>query len=193
MNYQDIVNVNAEIKTINLKGKEYAEVSERVTAFRKLYPTGFIMTEIIVHDGTTVTMKATVGYRENGDPRILGTGIAQEVKGKCMVNSTSYIENCETSAVGRALGFLGLGIGAGICSAEEFSSAYKARDKEEFAEMSEARSDILEAVKGDMETLNTEIERITGGKFSSMDGMNITQLIAIKKIVTKKYGKEANA
>ena len=59
--------------------------------------------------------------------------------------------------------------------------------------MSEARSDILEAVKGDMETLNAEIERITGGKFSSMDGMNLTQLIAIKKIVTKKYGKEANA
>ena len=192
MNYQDIQTANAEIKTINLKGKEYASVAERVTAFRKLFPfNGYITTEIIDHDGTTVLMKAEAGYRtEDGMHIILGTGYAQEVKGKGMVNSTSYIENCETSAVGRALGFLGLGISGGICSAEEFSNADKAQEKEEFAQMSELRSDILLAVKGDIDALNADIDRITSGKFKCMDGMNLTQLTAIKKIVQKKYAKK---
>ena len=118
MNYQDISKVNSEINMIDLKGKNYAMVPERVTAFRKLFPEGFINTEIISHDGQTVLMQAKAGYYENGCPVILGTGFAQEVKGRGMVNGTSYIENCETSAVGRALGMIGLGLnGGGICSA----------------------------------------------------------------------------
>ena len=114
---------------INLKGKDYAMVPERVTAFRKLYPQGFIRTEIISNDGTTVLMQARAGYyREDGSEVVLGTGFAQEVKGKGMVNSTSHIENCESSACGRALGFLGLGLnGGGICSAEELVNAVTAQ------------------------------------------------------------------
>ena len=128
MNYQDISKVNSEISMIDLKGKSYAMVPERVTAFRKLFPEGFINTEIISHDGTNVLMQAKVGYYENGCPVILGTGFAQEVRGRGMVNGTSYIENCETSAVGRALGMMGLGInGGGICSAEELVNAVTAQ------------------------------------------------------------------
>lgn len=128
MNYQDISKVNGEINMIDLKGKNYAMVPERVTAFRKLFPEGFINTEIVSHDGMTVLMQAKVGYYENGCPVILGTGFAQEVKGRGMVNGTSYIENCETSAVGRALGMIGLGInGGGICSAEELVNAVTAQ------------------------------------------------------------------
>ena len=128
MNYQDIQKANSELQKIDLKGKDYAMVAERVTAFRKLFPEGFIMTDIISHDGQTVMMRAKAGYYCNGNPFVLGTGYAQEVKGKGMVNGTSYIENCETSAVGRALGFLGLGInGGGICSAEELANAILAQ------------------------------------------------------------------
>ena len=128
MNYQDISKVNSEISMIDLKGKNYAMVPERVTAFRKLFPEGFINTEIVSHDGTNVLMQAKVGYYENGCPIILGTGFAQEVRGRGMVNGTSYIENCETSAVGRALGMIGLGInGGGICSAEELANAVTAQ------------------------------------------------------------------
>ena len=54
MNYADISKVNGEINMIDLKGKNYAMVPERVTAFRKLFPDGFIKTEIISHDGTNV-------------------------------------------------------------------------------------------------------------------------------------------
>lgn len=130
MNYQDISKVNGEINMIDLKGKNYAMVPERVTAFRKLFPDGFIKTEIIAHDGQTVIMQATVGYYENACPVILATGLAYEVKGFGMVNKTSYIENCETSAVGRALGMIGLGInGGGICSAEELTNAVIAQNQ----------------------------------------------------------------
>ena len=128
MNYQDIQKVNSEIAMIDLKGKNYAMVPERVTAFRKLFPEGFINTEIISHDGTTILMQAKVGYYDNGIPVILASGFAQEVKGRGMVNGTSYVENCETSAVGRALGMIGLGInGGGICSAEELANAVTAQ------------------------------------------------------------------
>ena len=190
MNYQDITRVNSEMTMIDLKGKNYAMVPERVTAFRKLYPEGFITTEILSHDGTVVTMQARVGYyAADGSRVILGTGLAQEVKGKGMVNGTSYIENCETSAVGRALGMLGLGInGGGICSAEELANAIVAQrqpDKSEFADMSDARMEILELAKGDVSKLNEVIERITEGKFKSMDGMNLQQLVAVKKIIQK--------
>ena len=143
MNYQDIQKVNSEINMIDLKGKNYAMVPERVTAFRKLFPDGFIKTEIVSHDGTTVIMQAVAGYYENGVPIILSTGIAQEVKGFGMVNKTSYIENCETSAVGRALGMIGLGLnGGGICSAEELVNAVTAQKQMDDAEKAEVNPPI---------------------------------------------------
>ena len=133
MTYEDISRVNSEIEMINMKGKDYAMVPERVTAFRKLFPEGFIQTEIISNDGTTVLMQAKAGYyREDGSQVVLGTGLAQETRGKGMVNSTSHIENCETSAVGRALGMIGLGLnGGGICSAEELVNAVVSQRQQE--------------------------------------------------------------
>lgn len=131
MKYSDIDKVNGEIKMLDLKGKDYAMVPERVTAFRKLFPEGFITTKILhlSDDGTVVIMKSEAGYyREDGSPVVLGSGIAKEVQGKGMVNGTSHIENCETSAVGRALGMIGLGLnGGGICSAEELVNAITAQ------------------------------------------------------------------
>ena len=129
MDYSQISKVNSEISMITLNKKNYAMVPERINAFRKIFPDGFINTEIISHDGTTVLMKAKAGYYNvEGNPIILGTGYAQETRGKGLVNGTSYIENCETSAVGRALGMIGLGInGGGICSAEELVNAITAQ------------------------------------------------------------------
>ena len=140
MNYQDIMKVNSEMTMLDLKGKNYAMVPERVTAFRKLYPEGFIITQTVSNDGTTVMMQASVGYyKENGEAVTLATGFAQEVKGRGMVNGTSHIENCETSAVGRALGFLGIGIDQSIASAEEVATAIVNQDnditEEEFNEI----------------------------------------------------------
>ena len=50
---------------------------------------------------------------------ILGTGYAREDQNSSYINNTSYIENCETSAVGRALGMCGFGIDTAVASYEE--------------------------------------------------------------------------
>ena len=121
--YEQIAKVSNEIVTTNIKGKEYAAVNGRINAFRRLYPQGFISTEIVSLDSGVVVMKATCGYYDNGQAVVLGTGLAYEREGSSNINKTSYIENCETSAIGRALGFLGLGIDAAICSAEELINA----------------------------------------------------------------------
>ena len=110
--------INANLEKSNIKGKPYANVAERVKGFWALYEHGRIVTEIIEHDGKRVTFRAKV---YNGDA-LIATGTASEVQGGNGVNSTSYIENCETSAVGRALGFAGIG-DVNIASAEEVALA----------------------------------------------------------------------
>ncbi len=119
MNYEELEKVNGGIAFTDVKGKEYAEVPQRVQAFRKLFPMGTIETEIVKMEGPLVVIKATVRY---GDV-VLGTGYAYEKEGNGFINKTSYIENCETSAVGRALGFVGIGSNKSIASAEEVANA----------------------------------------------------------------------
>lgn len=119
--------VNAEVKATKLKnektGKEigdYVEVNQRVKAFRKLYPNGQILTEMISNENGICIFKATI-CDSLGIP--LANGTAYEKENSTFINKTSYIENCETSAVGRALGFLGIGIDTSIASKEEVINA----------------------------------------------------------------------
>ena len=128
MDWQSLVKANAAIRTTNIKGKEYAEVNQRVKAFRTLYPEGFITTEILCREGGLCIIKATVGYYADGKSVILATGTAYEKEGSSQINRTSYIENCETSAVGRALGMAGFGIDTSIASAEEMNNALLQQD-----------------------------------------------------------------
>ena len=81
---------------------DYAEVAERLPLFWKDCPRGRIITEIIVDDGTRIVMRAEL-YADIGDTVPTTTGFAEEVRGSSMVNKTSALENCETSAIGRAL------------------------------------------------------------------------------------------
>lgn len=117
--YKQIEEVNKDIKTTEIKGKQYAEVNQRIKAFRKLFPNGSIETSIIKNDESSVIMKAIV-YNE--DHTILGTGLASEKESSSGINRSSHIENCETSAVGRALGMLGLGIDCAVSSKDEVLS-----------------------------------------------------------------------
>lgn len=122
--FEDLKKVNKDIKTKPIKGKDYAEVNERITAFRKLFPEGFITTNVISHENGLIVMGASCGYyAEDGSMHILGTGTAYEKSGSSQINNTSYIENCETSAVGRALGMAGFGLVASIATAEEVANA----------------------------------------------------------------------
>lgn len=119
MTYEELKKANASIKTTNIQNKEYAEVNQRIKAFRMIYPEGFIRTEIVSLENGICIMRAEAGEGE----RILATGTAYEKEGSTFINKTSYIENCETSAVGRALGMLGIGIDTSVASAEEVGNA----------------------------------------------------------------------
>lgn len=111
-------------KTGKTTKKDYAEVNQRIKAFRMVCPDGFISTEMLMDDDGICEIKARVGYyRDNGTMHILGTGHAREEKSASYINQTSYIENCETSAVGRALGMAGFGIDTAVASAEEIQNA----------------------------------------------------------------------
>lgn len=112
----NVIEVNDRLATINIKGKEYVPVNQRVLGFRSLWPIGKIITEIIRDDGESCLIKASI-YDDRS--HLLATGHAAEDKKSGKINATSYIENCETSAVGRALGLLGIGIKESIASADE--------------------------------------------------------------------------
>lgn len=141
MTYKDLEQANAAIRTIGIdrKGKngkpetkEYAEVNQRIKAFRMVFPEGFIITELVSDIAGVCTFRASVGYYgEGGDARTLGTGTAYEKEGSTFINKTSYIENCETSAVGRALGMAGFGIDTSVASAEEVQNAMLNQDREQ--------------------------------------------------------------
>ena len=129
IDYEDIRTANETIRTTTIEKqnkktgevtkKEYAEVNQRVKAFRMLYPEGSIVTELLSNENGVCIFKATVLDCD----LVLATGTAYEKEGSSFINSTSYIENCETSAVGRALGFAGIGIDTSIASAEEVQNA----------------------------------------------------------------------
>ena len=77
-------------------------------------------TEIIQLDDKKVVLKAVI---RNEQDRIVAEGLAYEMANSSFINKTSYIENCETSAWGRALGNLGIGIDTSVASADEVINA----------------------------------------------------------------------
>lgn len=111
---------NEKLTALDIKGKDYIPVNERIKAFRYIYPRGQILTEIIGLENGICTMKAEV-YDDNG--KLLATGHGQEKEGSTFINKTSFIENCETSCIGRALGSLGIGLDNGFASYEEVANA----------------------------------------------------------------------
>jgi len=136
MKFQELQQANETIQTTDIKGKNYAEVNQRIKVFRMLFPEGFIRTEIVSLENGVCVMKAEVGYRDyveylneherithKEEEYILGTGTAYEKEGSTFINKTSYIENCETSAIGRALAMCGIGIDTSIASKEEVENA----------------------------------------------------------------------
>lgn len=104
----------------NFDLSRYIPVHARIAEFYEKYPDGRIVTEIIRlnEDGGFVCIKASA-YRNRDDAEPSSTGHAFEIRGQGYVNTTSFIENGETSAVGRALANLGFKIDNGVASREE--------------------------------------------------------------------------
>lgn len=114
--------MSEKLPTINIKGKEYVQVKDRILYFNENYKNGSITTELL-SDLTSklVIIKATVTPDVSINRQF--TGYSQATIGGNGINATAALENCETSAVGRALGMMGIGVIESMASADEVNKA----------------------------------------------------------------------
>ncbi len=193
MDFEKLKEINKNLKTIDIKGKDYVEVNKRVLAFRELYPNGTIETNLIsVVDGT-VLIKAMV---RDENEKILATGLAYERENSSFINKTSYVENCETSAVGRALGFLGIGIDGSIASAEEVANAQKEQEKikmenEKLKVMILMRKKKLEQDKSEAEkTFIKEILKKNNISDEKLGNLSVEEFTKLEEYIKKEIEKQ---
>jgi hypothetical protein len=153
---------------------DYVPVNERVEAFYKTFPEGSIQSEIVELTESRVTVKAYC-YRKPDDPRP-GVGHSSlEIPGSTPYTRGSEIENCETSAWGRAIAALGFEVKRGIASSEEVrnktpqpaaravaATGREVRAPRPPAPANEPDWDALPPV--DADELVAQVEQVTGGK-----------------------------
>ena len=173
MEWKKIEEANKLIQTIELKGKEYAEVKERVIAFRRTYPEGQIIPEISFTENYIVCDCTIL----NEEGKILSKGHARE-----LANKNFALESCETSAIGRALGFCGYGISTSIASAEEMQSV---EEKVIFDEPTDIKGLVEEFKK--LYSKTDQVNILNGLHITSVEDMDVE--ILKKYINYKKYGK----
>lgn len=167
--YEDIKKANESIKTTDIKGKDYAEVNQKVKAFRMMHPNGCIRTEIKSLENGICLIVAEV---YDADNNLLGTGTAYEKEDSSFINKTSYIENCETSAVGRALAMLGIGIDTSIASAEEVRNA----------QLQQSENKVVSKVKVDALKKRCESDGVEVGTI-----LKLYKVDSLDKLTEKKY------
>ena len=113
---------------VNIKGKNYRMVSDRVKEFRNLdeYKNHRIQTEMIFFDGNQLILKSSI---LDSKGNVLADGIASEKVGSNQINTTSFAENCQTSAIGRALAFMDEKLmGDSLPSADELNGAINTQE-----------------------------------------------------------------
>jgi hypothetical protein len=122
---------------VNIRGKEYKTVALRVQEFREQFPNYFLTTDIIKIDDDQCIVKAYAGiHQDDGASKTFATGHAHEFRKASQINGTSYVENCETSAIGRCLAALGLG-GTEFASANEVVNAIHQQNNPVIQEITE--------------------------------------------------------
>ena len=118
-------------KAIKIKGKDYVQVKDRVIYFNDTYPNGSIETHVESDNGKEIIFCAIVTPDVSNPDRYF-TGFAGGIRGGSGVDSTSAIENAETSAIGRALAMMGIGVIDSVASVDEMHKAgiYHSEDSE---------------------------------------------------------------
>jgi hypothetical protein len=158
--------------SVNIHGKEYRTVAERINLFYEQYGNmnTSIITEIVKDDGNIVQIKATIKVdddKRDGTTSFFGTGYAEEDRSKGRINSTSALENCETSAIGRALASIGLG-GEEYASADEVANAIAKQNQKKIAvndggqfdqRQKRPNQDLVEALEQDEPLLNGTVDQ----------------------------------
>lgn len=109
-------------KAIDIKGKQYVLVADRINYFNENYPNGSIQTVLVSSTDSTYVIKSII-IPDVDKPERLFTGYSQAKIGQGMVNTTAALENCETSAVGRALAMMGIGVIDSVASIDEIKKA----------------------------------------------------------------------
>lgn len=109
-------------KAISIKGQQYILVKDRIVGFNSDYPDGSIVTELVSYQDGHIVVKAKV-TPDSTKPDRYFTGHSQAVEGQGYINKTAALENAETSAVGRALALMGIGVLDSVASADEMVKA----------------------------------------------------------------------
>ena len=132
---------NYKFKTTNIRGKQYVEVNERIKFFRQEdeYKNWTISTEFTHIDSEMCVCKCIIA---DTNQRVIASGHAHEERSSSHINKTSYVENCETSAVGRALAMMGIGVDTSIASANEVQDAIAKQDSTPAQESSSDKFDL---------------------------------------------------
>ena len=117
-----------KLPTIDIKGKPYVVAKEKLLYFHEICPNGAIISDIVEQTPDTITILTKVIPDVDNDERYF-TGLAMEVKGNSFINSTSHVENCETSSRARALSGFGIGVEESCASADEVANAIIQQDE----------------------------------------------------------------
>jgi len=145
------------MEKITIQGKDYITVNERLKEFREneIYKGWALITKIIELNDKVAVFQAEI---INDKGVLIATGTAREVNGDSFINKTSYVENAETSAWGRALGNLGIGIDTSVATYEEVANAQLNQNKQTPMTFEQAEKESIYKSKSKVETIETDIE-----------------------------------
>tara|TARA_B100000287_G_C20328997_1_gene660934 strand:- start:98 stop:622 length:525 start_codon:yes stop_codon:yes gene_type:complete len=169
-----------KFKTTNIRGKQYVEVNERIKFFRQEdeYKNWTISTEFTALDSEMCVCKCVIA---DPNQRVIATGHAHEERSSSHINKTSYVENCETSAIGRALAMMGIGIDTSIASANEVNDAIA---KQESDSSSSARvENIMDKAVGYIKTSTDKRKAFDSVVAKYGEQLTEKQVAGLKKFV----------
>lgn len=180
------------MKTIDIKGKAYVTVAERIKAFRASHQGYRLITEMLSCDDRECIFKASV---INSEGVVVSTGHAYEKENSSYINKTSYIENCETSAIGRALGTFGIGIDSDIATADEVinsklqqldgdskeQSQVKMSTKEQHKIIADAITDGIINTKNFKQYMKEQFNKSVVGELTFDEASKLVKMICVRR------------
>jgi len=171
-----------KFKTTNIRGKKYVEVNERIKFFRQEdeYKNWTISTEFTALDSEMCVCKCVIADTQQ---RVIATGHAHEERSSSHINKTSYVENCETSAIGRALAMMGIGIDTSIASANEVNDAIAKQESDSSLSSSAPVENIMDKAVGYIKTSTDKRKAFDSVVAKYGEQLTEKQVAGLKKFV----------